>query len=644
MDHSICNICAYDYNRRDRKIVSCCFCEFKCCRACLKRYITDSDHYLKCMSCGESFGRFEILKMLGTTFLSTDYKIIRESILYEHERGLFPATQLIIEAQHEQEMAINACKEAIANIDIKYAKIKKSNVEALNQFINSDRSIPIKEAIDTYETMKEATNVEYFIEREHIDYKNKIEELQNNSSKKKVSRNFIRQCGTQNCQGMLSSENRSINNNYNCIICKHITCAICYTIIDGTEELHECDPEVVKTVEFIENTSKPCPSCASPIHKIEGCFSGNTIIPLANGINKCASEIEVGDVLIGDDHHPRTVMRTFSGSDQLYKITQTRGDAYTVNRFHNLALCKTNGAKYILSLDTFMKLDYQSQSQLFGYKQNSSTKDLILSTLNIQAINVGTYYGFTLSGNSKFLYSDGTVLMNCDQMFCTNCHTAFSWRTLKINTGTIHNPHWFEWQRARGQTPRNPLDVQCGQEITHHSVVSYQQAYIKIIGLKSDRAIVEPTKAFRKLAETEQENVAKQALELEEFIRHIIHVHNVSIPRYQTTHTHEHNQQLRIRLLKNLISEEEFKLTIQRIDKADSKKRDILNLLTVFRNGGTDIAYRMIDNIRSGKFFRPEHITKFHAEFAELNNYINTCLINTNSIYSAKGTTNIMRL
>lgn len=43
-------------------------------------------------------------------------------------------------------------------------------------------------------------------------------------------------------------------------------------------------------------------------------------------------------------------------------------------------------------------------------------------------------------------------LNGCDQMWCTQCHTTFCYRTGKIEKGGIHNPEYYRWIRENGGT------------------------------------------------------------------------------------------------------------------------------------------------------------------------------------------------
>ena len=54
-------------------------------------------------------------------------------------------------------------------------------------------------------------------------------------------------------------------------------------------------------------------------------------------------------------------------------------------------------------------------------------------------------------------------ISGCDQMWCTRCKVPFSWKTGRIVTGTVHNPHYYQFMRDnQGAVPRTPADVRCG--------------------------------------------------------------------------------------------------------------------------------------------------------------------------------------
>lgn len=74
------------------------------------------------------------------------------------------------------------------------------------------------------------------------------------------------------------------------------------------------------------------------------CLDPQTKVLLWNGGYKLARDIQVGDLLIGDDSTPRTVLSTCSGSEKMYMIRQHKGEDYKVNEPHILSL-KISGHK-----------------------------------------------------------------------------------------------------------------------------------------------------------------------------------------------------------------------------------------------------------------------------------------------------------
>lgn len=110
------------------------------------------------------------------------------------------------------------------------------------------------------------------------------------------------------------------------------------------------------------------------------CVSPETPIPLWDGSIKRADEIVTGDIIIGDDGRPRTILSTCSGEDEMYEVTQQKGDTYRVNSNHILTLEFYRKNKHVtplvidISIQEYMKLQPNIKCCLLGFKLGCSVE------------------------------------------------------------------------------------------------------------------------------------------------------------------------------------------------------------------------------------------------------------------------------
>lgn len=566
-----CNICCDDYNKSTRSKVCCPYCEFDVCRNCCETYIL-SESVPKCMKpdCAKEWTRKFLREQFTNVFLTSKYKEHLENVLFDQEKALMPATQPLV----EEKIAKRTMRNQIRDLDLLIEDLWKQKRELERQ-------------------------IQYGI----IPGKDEKED--------KEKARFVRQCPANGCRGFLSSQ-------WKCGICEQWSCPDCHELKGPNRDCeHKCDPNNVETAKMLAKDSKPCPKCQSLIFKISGCFAKDTPILLWNGTTKMSQNICVGDILVGDDGEKRIVEDLVCGEDELFEVEQTNGVSYIVNSKHTLVLKdKINNIKLII-IDDYLNLSNKARQSLYGFKYNSHLK----CSIQVSPIGKGIYYGWSVNDNSRFLLPDFTVVKNCDQMWCTQCHTAFSWKTGKLEKN-IHNPHFYEWQRKNGAgaAPRNPGDFECGRQLDHYTIDRIRALSRKHNDLFTCEYKEHTLWSGRKEMRTIH-TYAGSINVIDDIIRNIIHNNDVELPNFQTDYVIR-NQDLRIKYLENLISEYEFKMLIQRNDKKNRKNTEVAQVLQLANTAVTDIVYRLMDNLE--KSDAGKHTTESYLnEIQEIIKYCN---------------------
>lgn len=157
-----------------------------------------------------------------------------------------------------------------------------------------------------------------------------------------------------------------------------------------------------------------CYLCARASGK---CMSADTLVVMFDGSLKKIQDIEVGDKVMGVDSTPRTVLQLHKGIAPMYRVEQSKGMTYEVNEEH-LLCCYYNGYFIDVEVDAVYRQQKDIRKLFLGYKVKDigeKESEFDYSSLKIEPIGEGEYYGFACDGDHKFLLEDGTVVHNSYQ-------------------------------------------------------------------------------------------------------------------------------------------------------------------------------------------------------------------------------------
>lgn len=583
-----CNLCCETFNKSNHKKVICNYCDYDVCNTCTQKYLLDRVSDPSCMNCKSAWNRETMENNFTKKFYTTDYRKHREKIIYDRQISLLPETQPYVEIEK-----------------VKYDYNKQIN-EHCKELTNHIRERNRLRIINTYQ-MTPDERIEHITKENDNEKKIKCLELEiaklrsichirvGRDTARAERREFVRQCPANDCKGFLSTQ-------WMCGLCKVKVCNKCHEIKTENTE-HECNPDNVATAEMLMKECKQCPnaSCGAMIFKIEGCFAENTAILMWDGSIKSSQDITIGDKLIGDDGNMRTVIDTCSGEDEMYEIKQSNGISYTVNSKHKLVLKDNNEIKE-LTVDQY--LNTPNKENMKGFKSDSN----ILSDITIRSVGYGKYYGWQIDGNHRFILPDKTIISNCDQIWCVKCHTAFSWRTGKIETGTIHNPHFYEYQRRMngGVAPRVPGDLVCGGMPHYYNLITHLNT---ILGVSRQREVL-----------SETERLYRNMVHSIEVIHRIHgHINHIELPRYTVRNDIETHRDLRIKYMLNHITADEFKSELYKREKDHDKKNEIRMVLETYQNVILD--YMMQFETKTSR----DEIVEIYDNMTKLRVYINEC-------------------
>lgn len=133
----------------------------------------------------------------------------------------------------------------------------------------------------------------------------------------------------------------------------------------------------------------------------KGCHGEGSLIRMFDGSEKPVEDIQVGDLLLGADKLPRSVLKLARGIDDLYTIMPGTGDPFVVNYHHKMRVFVA-GRPCTLLLKDYLQLTTDEQEEICWIHSS-----LGLVTFSVEYKGSDKFFGFLISGDHLYLDAQG---------------------------------------------------------------------------------------------------------------------------------------------------------------------------------------------------------------------------------------------